>query len=238
MGKKLSNNIRKKVGRNHGLISSYHRGGGARKIYRNIDFTRTVLDVHGVVKRIEYDPNRSSYISLVVYKNGEIAYVLSTEGVTTGDIIISTRSKEISIKRGNSMPLKQIPVGTTVHNIEIRPGAGGSLARAAGTSAKLIKIEGSKVTLRVKSKREIILPSECLATIGSTSKMEHKNIQGGSAGYTRHLGFRPVVRGVAMNPVDHPHGGGEGKTSGGRVSVTPWAIPTKGYKTKRKHLRK
>ena len=137
-----------------------------------------------------------------------------------------------------SMPLKKIPVGTTVHNIETYPGKGGSLARAAGTSAKIIKKESSKVTVRVKSKREITVLDTCMATIGSASKPEHKNIQGGSAGYSRYLSKRPIVRGVAMNPVDHPHGGGEGKTSGGRISVTPWSIPTKGYKTKRKIIKK
>lgn len=225
-------------GRNHGLISSYHRSRGTKKLYREIDFQREILDIPGVVKRIEYDPNRSSYISLVIYKTGDIRYHLSTEGVKVGDIVTSSRKSSIAIKLGNSLSLKNIPVGTKVHNIEILPGQGGSLARAAGTSAKIIKRENNKVTLRVKSKREVIVSELCMATIGVSSKTDYNNIQGGSAGYSRYLGKRPTVRGVAMNPIDHPHGGGEGKTSGGRLSVTPWSIPTKGYKTKRKHIRK
>merc|ERR1712166_1256289 len=221
--KSLTKGFVKANGRNNGLISSYHRERGSKKLYRQIDFRREILDTPGIVKRIEYDPNRSSYISLVIYNIGKMAYVLSTEGVKVGDIIIASRESSSNIKLGNSLTLKDIPVGTKVHNIEITPGTGGSLARAAGTFAKIIKQERGEVTLRVKSKREIIVSELCMATIGVSS---------------RYLGKRPHVRGVAMNPIDHPHGGGEGKTSGGRISVTPWSIPTKGYKTKRKYIRK
>jgi len=236
--KRLTYNLRKQQGRNKGLISSFHRGGGAKRTFRYIDFTRKILDTKGTVLRIEYDPNRSVYAALVVFETGALCYMLATEGIGAFDTISSTRFGKVSIRNGNSMPLKDIPIGTKVHNIEIFPLGGGSLSRAAGTFAKIIKKENSKVTLRVKSKREIIVSDSCLATIGISAKIDHKNIVGGMAGYSRHLGQRPVVRGVAMNPVDHPHGGGEGKTSGGRLSVTPWSIPTKGYKTKRKHLRK
>jgi large subunit ribosomal protein L2 len=236
--KGLTAGMNKTGGRNHGLISSYHRGGGNKKLYRKIDFVREILDIPGFVYRIEYDPNRSSYIALIVYKTGDIRYVLAPEGIVVGDILLATREKDITIKIGNTMPLRNIPIGTKVHNIENHPFGGGSLVRAAGTSSKLIKKEDNKATIRLKSKREIIVSLDCLATLGIVSKSEHKNIQGGKAGYTRHLGIRPTVRGVAMNPIDHPHGGGEGKTSGGRISVTPWARPTKGYKTKRKHLKR
>lgn len=236
--KSLTKGFVKANGRNNGLISSYHRERGSKKLFRQIDFRREILDTPGIIKRIEYDPNRSSYISLVIYNIGKMAYVLSTEGVKVGDTIIASRGSSSNIKLGNSLTLKDIPVGTKVHNIEITPGTGGSLARAAGTFAKIIKQERGEVTLRVKSKREIIVSELCMATIGVSSKSDYNNIKGGSAGYSRYLGKRPHVRGVAMNPIDHPHGGGEGKTSGGRISVTPWSIPTKGYKTKRKHIRK
>lgn len=236
--KSLTKGFLKANGRNDGLISSYHKSRGTKKLYREIDFKHKVLDTAGIIERIEYDPNRSSYVSLVVYATGKMAYVLTTEGVNVGDTITSSYDSEAVIKLGNSLTLKNIPVGTKVHNIELRPGEGGSLARAAGTFAKIIKQKDSKITLRVRSKREIVVSEFSMATIGGSSKPDYKNIQGGSAGYSRHLGKRPKVRGVAMNPIDHPHGGGEGKTSGGRLSVTPWSIPTKGYKTKRKYIRK
>jgi large subunit ribosomal protein L2 len=235
--KSLTSNLKKKTGRNHGLISSYHRGGGAKKLYREIDFTREILDTKGFVQRIEYDPNRSSYIALIVYETGDIRYILAPESISVNDTIISTRTKDIEISTGNAMPLRNIPVGSKIHNIERHPFAGGSIVRAAGTFAKLIKNEMNKATIRLKSKREIIVSSDCVASLGTVSKADKKNTQGGKAGHSRYLGIRPTVRGVAMNPMDHPHGGGEGKTSGGRVSVTPWSRPTKGYKTKRKHLK-
>lgn len=233
--KSLTKNKVRKGGRNKGLISTYHRGGGHKKLYRKIDFIRQILDVPGIVKRIEYDPNRSAYIALVIYQTGAICYLLAPEGICIGDTIIASREQSVEIKLGNTLPLKNIPIGSKIHNIESHPFKGGSIIRAAGTFAKLIKIEENKATVRLKGKREMILSNRCLATLGTVSKAEYKNIQGGKAGYTRHLGIRPTVRGVAMNPIDHPHGGGEGKTSGGRISVTPWSRPTKGYKTKRKH---
>jgi large subunit ribosomal protein L2 len=237
--KRLSFGINKTGGRNNsGLITSFHRGGGHKKSYRIIDFFREILDIPGIVYRIEYDPNRSSYIALIIYKTGDIKYILATDGIIVGNILLFTRHGDINIKIGNAMPLNKIPVGNKIHNIETYPYSGGSLVRAAGTFSKLIKIDGEEATIRLKSKKEIVISSNCLASIGIVSKPDHKNLQGGKAGHSRHIGIRPVVRGVAMNPVDHPHGGGEGKTSGGRISVTPWARPTKGYKTKRKQIKK
>jgi large subunit ribosomal protein L2 len=236
--KSLSSGMNKTGGRNHGLISTFHRGGGHKKSYRKIDFVREILNIPAIVYRIEYDPNRSAYIALIVYKTGDIKYILATDTIKVGDILMTTRNESIAIKIGNSMPLSQIPLGTKIHNIETHPYAGGSLVRSAGTFAKLIKKDKNKATIRLRSKKEIIISSDCLATIGTVSKPEYKNLQGGKAGYSRHRGIKPTVRGVAMNPIDHPHGGGEGKTSGGRISVTPWSRPTKGYKTNRKFRRK
>jgi len=237
--KSLSVGMNKSGGRNNsGSISTFHRGGGHKKSYRKIDFVREILDIPAIVYRIEYDPNRSSYIALIVYQNGDIRYILAADGIKIGDIVNSTRDGSIDIKIGNAMPLNKIPLGTKIHNIESHPFAGASIVRAAGTFCKLIKVDDSSATIRLQSKKEMIISSTCLASIGIVSKPDHKNIQIGKAGYTRHLGIRPTVRGVAMNPVDHPHGGGEGKTSGGRASVTPWGRPTKGYKTKRKQIKK
>lgn len=230
----LSYGSKNKAGRSHGKISNFHRGGGNKKLYRNIDFTRDILDIPGIVHRLEYDPNRSSYIALIIYKTGTIRYILAADGLNVGDIIMSTRKGNIDIKIGNSMPLSKIPLGSKIYNIEKHPYAGASIVRAAGMFSKLIKKDDKKATIRLKSKKEITVSSDCLASIGVVSKLEHKNLQGGKAGHSRYLNKRPVVRGVAMNPIDHPHGGGEGKTSGGRISVTPWSRPTKGYKTKRK----
>jgi large subunit ribosomal protein L2 len=194
------------------------------------------LDRPGIIYRIEYDPNRSSYIALIVYDNGDINYIIAFEGIQIGDTLSFTRKSDVNIKIGNVMPLNKIPVGSKIHNIEIYPYSGGSLIRAAGTFSKLIKTNKNESTIRLKSKKEIIISSNCLASIGIVSKSDHKNTTGGKAGHSRYLGIRPTVRGVAMNPVDHPHGGGEGKTSGGRASVTPWARLTKGFKTKRKQI--
>jgi large subunit ribosomal protein L2 len=237
--KKLSFGMKKTGGRNNsGSISSFHRGGGHKRSFRKMDFLREILDIPAIVYRIEYDPNRSSYIALIVYKTGIIKYILAVEGIKIGSIILFTRHNNININIGNAMPLNQIPIGSKIHNVESHPYAGASLIRAAGTFSKLIKRDEEKATIRLRSKKEIIISSHCLASIGIVSKMDYKNLKGGKAGHSRHSGNRPVVRGVAMNPVDHPHGGGEGKTSGGRVSVTPWARPTKGYKTKRKQTKK
>jgi large subunit ribosomal protein L2 len=237
--KSLSLGIKKTGGRNNiGSITSFHRGGGHKKSFRKIDFLREILDTPAIVYRIEYDPNRSSYIALIVYKTGIIKYILAVDGIQIGDRIIFTRQDNVDIKIGNAMPLNQIPLGSKIHNIESHPYAGASLSRAAGTFSKLIKRNEEEATIRLKSKKEIIISSNCLASLGIVSKPDYKNLKGGKAGYSRHIGIRPVVRGVAMNPIDHPHGGGEGKTSGGRVSVTPWARPTKGYKTNRKQIKK
>lgn len=232
--KGLSFGLKKIAGRNHGLISSYHRGGGNKRKYRKINFLPKNLDTPGIIHRIEYDPNRSAYIALIIYKTGSLNYILGTDGLKEGDILEFTRNKDIPIKNGNTMPLSKIPLGSKIHNIETHPYKGGSLIRAAGTFAKLIKKDETSVTIRLRSKKEITLSPQCMGTIGIVSKVDHKNIKKGKAGQSRYLGIRPTVRGVAMNPIDHPHGGGEGKTSGGRVSVTPWSRPTKGYKTKKK----
>jgi len=207
--KSLSVGMNKSGGRNNsGSISTFHRGGGHKKSYRKIDFVREILDIPAIVYRIEYDPNRSSYIALIVYQNGDIRYILAADGIKIGDIVNSTRDGSIDIKIGNAMPLNKIPLGTKIHNIESHPFAGASIVRAAGTFCKLIKVDDSSATIRLQSKKEMIISSTCLASIGIVSKPDHKNIQIGKAGYTRHLGIRPTVRGVAMNPVDHPHGGG------------------------------
>lgn len=233
--KKLVKGLTKTGGRNsNGQIASYHRGGGHKKLYRQIDFKREVQDKTGYIIRTEYDPNRSSYISLVAFSDGSLKYILATKGIKKDDEIISSKKESTPIKGGNSLPLMNIPVGTIVHNIEIKPGKGGQYARAAGCYAKVIKKEEGKTLLRLNSGKQIEISSDCFSTIGYVSKKEHSNRQIGKAGRSRWLNWRPVVRGVVMNPIDHPHGGGEGKTSGGRCSVTPWGIPTKGYKTKRK----
>jgi large subunit ribosomal protein L2 len=237
--KTLSSGLNRTGGRNNsGSISSFHIGGGHKKSYRKIDFIREILDVPGIISRIEYDPNRSSYIALIVYKSGSAKYILATEGTQRGDVLTSSRKGNLDIKIGNAMPLSEIPLGTKIHNVENHPFAGGSIVRAAGNFCKIIKIDNEAATIRLRSKRELVIPSACLASIGIVSKIDHKNIKIGKAGYNRYLGIKPTVRGVAMNPVDHPHGGGEGKTSGGRASVTPWGRPTKGYKTKRKQIKK
>lgn len=232
--KSLSYGKISKNGKNHGLISSYHREGGNKKKYRLIDFKQSNLDIEGIVKRIEYDPNRSAYIALIVYKNGKIVYQLANEGLKIGDKVISSREKSLPLKTGNFMPLKDIALGSKISNLELFPKKGSQLIRSAGNYGFLIKKDESCALVRLRSKKELILPINSLASIGSISKANHKNIQGGKAGYSRYLGRRPIVRGVAMNPVDHPHGGGEGKTSGGRLSVSPWARLTKFYKTLRK----
>ena len=192
------------------------------------------MDIEGYVVRLEYDPNRSSYIALVVYNNGKITYILAAQGMKAGDKIISSLNIDTPIQMGNSLPLKNVPVGTFIHNIELQPGKGGQIVRSAGTSAKIIKKENNRCVLRLTSGKQLTLSNSCFCTIGTVSNINHNNIVIGKAGRSRWLNKKPTVRGVVMNPVDHPHGGGEGKTSGGRCSVTPWGIPTKGYKTNRK----
>jgi large subunit ribosomal protein L2 len=231
--KKLLCSLKKSGGRNSdGRITSRFRGGGHKRKYRIIDFKRNKIEVSGTIETIEYDPNRTSRIALIKYTDGERRYILAPYGVKVGDSIISS-DKEAEIIPGNSLLLKHIPVGTTIHNIEFSSGRGGQIARTAAGSAVLMAKEGNYALIKMPSGelRKIIL--NCRATIGQLGNIEHGNIKIGKAGRKRWLGRRPHVRGTVMNPVDHPHGGGEGKTKGGRIPVTPWGKPTKGYKTRR-----
>jgi len=226
--------IGNKGGRNnHGRITTRHQGGGNKKLYRVIDFKRDKEDIPGKVKTLEYDPYRSARIALVAYVDGEKRYIIAPLGLKVGDMVQSGKNADIKI--GNAMQLKDIPVGTVVHNVELRPGKGGQLARSAGTYAQLLSKEGEYCHLRLPSGEIRLVKSECKATIGQVSNPDHENEVIGKAGKARWLGIRPTVRGTAMNPVDHPHGGGEGRTKGGRHPVTPWGMPTKGYKTRKKN---
>ncbi|MEA2080899.1 MAG: 50S ribosomal protein L2 [Pseudomonadota bacterium] len=216
---------------NKGRITTRHRGGGHRQRYRVIDFKRNKDGVPGRVERLEYDPNRSAHIALVLYADGERRYILAPRGVTAGVDIHN--GSEAPIKPGNALPLRNIPLGTVVHNVELKPGKGGQIARSAGCGVQLVAREGTHATLRLRSGEMRKVPVECRATIGEVGNSEHNLRSLGKAGATRWRGVRPTVRGVAMNPVDHPHGGGEGRTSGGRHPVSPWGTPTKGYKTRK-----
>ncbi|KJV55272.1 ribosomal protein L2 [Orientia chuto str. Dubai] len=231
--KRLTRGFSKTGGRNNlGRITVWHRGKGHKQLYRMVDFKRKVVDIYATVERIEYDPNRTAFIALIKYDDGRFSYILAPKGLNIGDKIISSKNDaEISV--GNCLPLEVIPVGTTIHNIEIKAGKGGQIARSAGAYAVLLNKDSGYALIRLRSGevRKILLTSR--ATIGSVSNIDHKNISYGKAGRVRWLGRRPVVRGVAMNPVDHPHGGGEGKTSGGRHPVTPWGKKTKGKKTRK-----
>ena len=215
---------------NKGRITTRHRGGGHKRHYRIVDFTRNKDGVTGRVERIEYDPNRSAYLALVLYRDGERRYILAPRRCQIGDPIQS--GTDAPIKPGNALPLKSIPVGTQVHCVEMKAGKGGQIARSAGASAQIIAREGRYATLRLRSGEIRKAHVECRATIGEVGNYEHNLSKLGKAGATRWRGVRPTVRGVVMNPVDHPHGGGEGRTSGGRHPVTPWGVPTKGYKTR------
>ena len=215
---------------NQGRITSRHMGGGAKRKYRIIDFKRNKFDVEGEVIRNEYDPNRTSFISLIKYSDGEFKYIIAPHKLSIGDKVISSDTADILI--GNCLPLKNIPVSTNIHNIELKPGAGGQLARSGGTSAQIISKEDVFVQIKLSSGEIRLINKNCLATIGVVSNSDNKNIKLGKAGRKRYLGFRPKVRGVVMNPVDHPHGGGEGRTSGGRHPVTPWGKSTKGKRTR------
>lgn len=229
--KRLLSPLSKSGGRNnHGHMTSRHRGGGHKRRYRMIDFRRNKYGVPARVAAIEYDPNRSARIALLHYLDGEKAYILAPAGLKVGDEVIS--SKTADIKPGNSLPLQDIPVGSTIHAIELRPGKGAQMARSAGTSAQLSAKEGKYALLRLPSGEQRKVLNTCRATIGSVSNAEHQNITWGKAGRNRWRGKRPHVRGVAMNPVDHPHGGGEGRSSSGRHPVTPWGKPTKGHRTR------
>jgi len=231
--KKLLVTLRKSGGRNnYGRITIRFRGGGHKRKYRIIDFKRNKLDVLGTIETIEYDPNRTARIALIKYLDGERRYILAPISTKVGDNVISTDG-ESEILPGNSLLLKNIPVGTIIHNIELQIGRGGQIARTAGSSAVLMAKEGKYALLKMPSGELRKVQLACRATIGQLSNAEHSNIKIGKAGRNRWLGKRPHVRGTAMNPVDHPHGGGEGKTKGGRIPVTPWGKPTKGYKTRR-----
>ena len=226
---------KQRSGRNNkGRITSRHKGGGHKKRYRIIDFKRNKESIKGTVERIEYDPNRSAHIALVLYRDGERRYILAPEGLKAGDVVESGPSSPIST--GNCLSLSDMPLGTIVHCVELFPAKGAQIARSAGSSAQILAIEGRYTTLRLRSGEVRRVLSKCKATVGSVSNSEHSLRSIGKAGAKRWLGVRPKVRGVAMNPVDHPHGGGEGKTSGGRHPVTPWGVPTKGYRTRKNKL--
>lgn len=222
----------KKGGRNnYGRITVWHHGGGHKQQYRVIDFKRNKDGVPGVVERLEYDPNRTAHIALIKYADGERRYILAAKNLKAGDQVVS--GDDAPIKVGNTLPLRNIPVGTVIHAIELRPGKGAQIARSAGASAQLVGKEGKYVLVRLRSGEMRKVLAECRATIGEVGNSEHNLRKLGKAGASRWRGIRPTVRGVAMNPVDHPHGGGEGRTSGGRHPVTPWGVPTKGKKTRK-----
>ncbi len=215
---------------NQGRITTRHKGGGHKQHYRVIDFKRNKDGIPGVVERLEYDPNRTAHIALIKYADGERRYIIAPKGVKSGDPVIS--GAESPIKPGNTLMLRNIPVGSTVHCVEMKPGKGAQIARSAGASVQLVAREGKYATIRLRSGEMRRVMSECKATIGEVSNSEHSLHKLGKAGASRWRGVRPTVRGVAMNPVDHPHGGGEGRTSGGRHPVSPWGVPTKGHKTR------
>jgi len=230
----LLKNLPRSAGRNsNGRITSRHREAGAKKLYRIIDFKRNKFNIEGTVATIEYDPYRNCRICLVKYTDGDRRYILQPKGLNVGDKIMSA-AEGLDIKTGNTMKLKSIPVGTLVHNIEMSPGHGGQIARSAGGYAQIMGRDGKYVSLRLPSSEMRYILGECLATIGTVGNEDFSNIVIGKAGRSRHLGIRPQTRGSAMNPIDHPHGGGEGKTNSGRHPVSPWGMPTKGYKTRKK----
>ena len=215
---------------NHGHITSRFRGGGHKQTYRLVDFRRRKFDVPATVERLEYDPNRSAFLALIKYQDGELAYILAPQRLRAGDVVVS--GQRVDIKPGNAMPMATIPVGTIIHNIEMKPGAGGKIARAAGTFAQLVGKDAGYAQIKLMSGELRMVRAECMASIGAVSNPDNAHAHIGKAGRQRWLGRRPHNRGVVMNPVDHPHGGGEGRTSGGRHPVTPWGKPTKGYKTR------
>ncbi len=216
---------------NNGRITSRFRGGGHKKAFRVIDFKRRKFDAAAKVERLEYDPNRTAFIALVTYADGEQAYILAAQRMAVGDSVVA--GEHVDVKPGNAMPAGNIPVGTIVHNIELKIGKGGQIARSAGSYAQIVGRDGEYVILRLNSGEQRLVHGRCMATIGAVSNPDHMNVSIGKAGRTRWMGRRPHNRGVTMNPVDHPHGGGEGRTSGGRHPVTPWGFPTKGKKTRK-----
>lgn len=220
-------------GRNaHGHTTSWHRGGGHKKLYRFVDFARNKDDIYATVERIEYDPNRTAFIALIKYSDGEYSYILAPQRLAVGDKVISGNKTEIKI--GNSMRLINIPIGTVIHNVEVKPKKGGQIARSGGNYCQVVGRDSGNVIIKLSSGEVRLINGECRATVGAVSNPDQKNVNYGKAGRSRWLGRRPVNRGSAMNPIDHPHGGGEGKTKSGRHPVTPWGKPTKGYKTRRK----
>lgn len=229
--KPLTEGLTKSGGRNNaGRITARRRGGGHKRSYRIIDFKRTKWDVVATVERLEYDPNRTAFIALIKYDDGELAYIIAPQRLAAGDKVIA--GEKVDVKPGNAMPLRSTPIGTIVHNLEMKPGKGGQIARSAGSFAQIVGRDGAYAIIRLGSGEQRLIHGDCLATIGAVSNPDQSNIKLAKAGRNRWLGKRPSVRGVAMNPVDHPHGGGEGKTSGGRHPVTPWGKPTKGKRTR------
>jgi len=232
--KPLLDEKRRTGGRNNaGRITTRHRGGGHKQRYRIVDFKRNKNEITAKVERLEYDPNRSAHIALLKYADGERRYIIAPKGLEVNDEVVS--GIQVPIKVGNTSPMRNIPVGTIIHNIEMKPGKGAQIGRSAGAAIQIVAREGNYVTLRLRSGEMRKVLSECRATIGEVGNAEHNLRKLGKAGAKRWRGVRPTVRGVAMNPVDHPHGGGEGKSSGGRHPVSPWAMPTKGYKTRKNH---
>jgi len=229
--KNLTEGLTKSGGRNNsGRITIWQRGGGHKRRYRLIDFKRRKWDVPATIERLEYDPNRTAFIALLRYEDGELSYILAPQRVNAGDVLIA--GEKVDIKPGNALPLRSIPIGTIIHNVELTPGKGGQVARSAGTYVQLVGRDSGYAQIKMGSGELRLVRQDCMATIGAVSNADHSNTNDGKAGRTRWKGKRPHVRGVVMNPVDHPHGGGEGRTSGGRHPVTPWGKPTKGKRTR------
>jgi len=229
--KTLTEGLNKSGGRNNtGRVSIWHRGGGHKRTYRLVDFKRTKRGVSATVERLEYDPNRTAFIALIKYEDGELSYILAPQRLAPGDKVIA--DDKVDVKPGNAMPLANMPIGTIVHNVEMKQGKGGQIARAAGAYVQLVGRDSGYAILRLNSGETRMVPSACMATVGAVSNPDNSNVSLSKAGRTRWKGRKPVVRGVAMNPVDHPHGGGEGRTSGGRHPVTPWGKSTKGKRTR------
>ena len=229
--KALTEGLQDHAGRNNtGRITARRRGSGVKRRYRKVDFKRRKFDVPAKVERFEYDPNRSAFIALVKYEDGELSYILAPQRINVGDTVVS--GERVDVKPGNAMPMANMPIGTIVHNVEMSPGRGGQIARSAGSYAQLVGRDMGFALLRLASGEQRMVQAKCMATVGAVSNPDHANVKIGKAGRNRLRGCRPAVRGVAMNPVDHPHGGGEGRTSGGRHPVTPWGKPTKGKKTR------
>jgi large subunit ribosomal protein L2 len=229
--KELTEGMHSAGGRNNlGRITTRHQGGGHKRRYRLVDFKRRKFDQEATVQRLEYDPNRTAFIALIEYGDGEKSYILAPQRVKAGDKVVA--GEKVDVKPGNAMPLRSIPVGTIVHNVEMKPKSGGKIARSAGTYVQLVGKDRGLALLRMVSGEQRVVPAGCMATVGAVSNPDNQNVKIGKAGRSRWMGVRPTVRGVAMNPIDHPHGGGEGRTSGGRHPVSPWGQPTKGFRTR------